>query len=156
LRQANGHFIRLLAFVLSAMLAFPASAETIAETASKWGLIGPWSLDCSLPPDHARGMVLAYETLPDGGVVHRRDFGDTADENPVIAAKISRDGMLNLRVLFPAFNERRDYGLMMQADGTMRTIYNRNDKKQYTIKGGKFVLGGKPTPLFHKCKPPGS
>jgi hypothetical protein len=155
LRRANGQFIRLLAFVLSVMPAFPISAETIAETTSKWGLIGPWSLDCSLPPDHAKGMVLAYETLPDGGVVHRRDFGDTADENPVIAARISHDGMLNLSVSFPAFKQRRDYGLMMQPDGTMRTIYNRNENKQYTIRDGKFTIGGKPTPVFHKCKPPG-
>src|SRR5580704_11347278 len=56
-----------------------ACAETIAETASKWGLIGPWSLDCSLPPDRDKGTVLAYETTSEDGVVHRRNFGGTTD-----------------------------------------------------------------------------
>jgi hypothetical protein len=157
LLSANGHFGRLtLALVLSAMLAAQASAETIAETAGKWGLIGPWSLDCSLPPDRGRGAVLAYETTAAGGVLHRRDFGDKTDENPVLAAKVSPDGMLNLRVSFPALKQTREYGLMLQPDRTMRAIYNRDEKKQYTIKDGKFTVGGKPTPSFHKCKPPAS
>ena len=155
--SVNGHFGRLtLAFVLSAMLAAQASAETIAETASKWGLIGPWSLDCSLPPDRDKGTVLAYETTSDNGVVHRRNFGDTTDENPVVSATISPDGMLNLRVSFPALKQTREYGLMLQPDGTLRAMYNRNEKRQYTIKDGKFTIGGKPTPSFHKCKPPAS
>jgi hypothetical protein len=157
LQQANGHFSRLaLAFMLSITLVSQASAETVAETVSKWGLIGPWSLDCSLPPDRDKGTVLAYETTSDNGVVHRRNFGDTTDENPVVSATVSSDGMLNLRVSFPALKQTREYGLMLQPDGTMRAIYNRNEKRQYTIKNGKFTTGGKPTPQFHKCKPPAS
>lgn len=157
MQQANGHFSRLaLAFVLSITLVAQASAETVAETVSKWGLIGPWSLDCSLPPDRDKGTVLAYETTSDNGVVHRRNFGDTTDENPVVSATVSSDGMLNLRVSFPALKQTREYGLMLQPDGTMRAIYNRNEKRQYTIKDGKFTTGGKPTPQFHKCKPPAS
>jgi hypothetical protein len=155
LLSANGHFGRLmLALVLSAVLAAQASAETIAETASKWGLIGPWSLDCSLPPDRGQGAVLAYETTPDGGVVHRRDFGDKTDENPVVSAKVSPNGMLNLRVFFPSGNQTREYGLLLQPDGSMRAIYNRDEKKQYTIKDGKFTAGGKPTPPQYKCVKP--
>jgi hypothetical protein len=157
LQQANGHFSRLaLAFMLSITLVSQASAETVAETVSKWGLIGPWSLDCSLPPDRDKGTVLAYETTSDNGVVHRRNFGDTMDENPVVSATVSSDGVLNLRVSFPTLKQTREYGLMLQPDGTMRAIYNRNEKRQYTIKDGKFTTGGKPTPQFHKCKPPAS
>ena len=113
MQQADGHFSRLaLAFVLSVTLATQASAETIAETAGKWGLIGPWSLDCSLPPDRGKGTVLAYETTEGGGVVHRRDFGDTTDENPVVSATVSPDGTLNLRVFFTSFKQTREYGLI--------------------------------------------
>jgi hypothetical protein len=157
LQQANGHFSRpALAFALSVALVSQASAETIAETAGRWGLIGPWSLDCSLPPDRDKGTVLAYQTTPDDGVVHRRNFGDTTDENPVVSAKVSPNGMLNLRVSFLALKQIREYGLMLQPDGTLRAMYNRNEKRQYTIKDGKFTTGGKPTPSFHKCKPPAS
>ena len=154
----NRRFTRLaLGLTFLASLASHAFADDpIAETVRKWGLLGPWSLDCSLPPDRDKGTVLAYETTSDNGVVHRRNFGDTTDENPVVSATVSSDGMLNLRVSFPALKQTREYGLMLQPDGTMRAIYNRNEKRQYTIKNGKFTTGGKPTPQFHKCKPPAS
>ena len=157
MQQANGHFSRMaLALVLSATLVSQACAETIAETASKWGLIGPWSLDCALPPDRGQGTVLAYETTPDDGVVHLRNFGDATDENPVVSARVSPDGILNLRVFFTSFKQTREYGLLMQPDGTLRAIYNRNENKQYSIKDGKFTADGKATAAFHKCKPPAS
>lgn len=45
----NGRSSRLaLALLLVLTLPLPASAETVVQTAQKWGLIGPWSLDCSL------------------------------------------------------------------------------------------------------------
>jgi hypothetical protein len=34
---------------------------------------------------------LIYETTPDGGVTHIRDFGDTKDENKVLSANVSKD-----------------------------------------------------------------
>lgn len=149
--KGHGPLSRLATVILlSAMLACSASADTVADTVQKWGLIGQWSQDCSLAPDRGKGTVLAYVIKPDGSVVHRRDFGDSTDENKVISADISRNGMLNLQVYFPAFKETRGYGLMMQGDG-MRTIYNHNEKKQYFIKNGRFTVDGKPAPLLHKC-----
>jgi hypothetical protein len=91
-----------LAILFCLTLPLDASAETVAQTARKWGLIGPWSLDCSLPPDRGKGTVLAYEIAPNGNVVHRRNFGDTTDESQVLSAEVSDNGMLNLRVLFPS------------------------------------------------------
>ena len=148
----NRHLGRLaLAILFSLTLTLDASAETVAQTARQWGLIGPWSLDCSLPPDRNRGTVLAYEIAPDDRVVHRRNFGDTTDEREVITAEVS-GGMLNLRVFFPSLKQTREYGLFMQSDDTMRAIYNRNQKDEYTIKDGKFTANGNPTPAQHKCK----
>jgi hypothetical protein len=149
----NGHPVRLaLAMLFFLTLTLDASAETVAETARQWGLIGPWSLDCTLKPDRNRGTVLAYEIAPDDRVVHRRNFGDTTDENEVIAAEVSTDGMLNLRVFFPEPKQTREYGLILQPDGTMRAMYNRNQNNEYTIKDGKFTANGNPTPAQHKCK----
>jgi hypothetical protein len=144
-------------WIILASLALPASAgDDIAQTVFKWGLIGPWSRDCPLPPDHDKGAVLTYAIAPDGNVVLRRDFGDSEDESKVISAKVSNDGMLNLRVYFAPLRQTREYGLMMQPNGTMRAIYNRNEKNQYTIKNGKFTADGKPTPPQHKCEKPAS
>lgn len=149
----NGHIGRpALAIVFSLMFTLPAPAETVAETARNWGLIGPWSLDCSLPPDRNKGTVLDYEVASGDRVVHRRDFGDSTDESEVVTADVSGDGLLNLRVFFPNLKQTREYGLMMQPDGTMRAIYNRNQNSEYTIKDGKFTANGRPTPPQHRCR----
>ena len=148
----NRPFRRLaLAILFSLTLMVNAHAETVAETARAWGLIGPWSLDCSAPPDRNEGAVLAYEIASGDRVVHRRNFGDTSDESEVIAAEVSKSGMLNLRVFFPKLKQTREYGFAMQPDGTMRTMYNRNQKGKYTIRDGKFTASGNPTPSQHKC-----
>jgi len=148
----NLHFGRpLLAMAFFLAFTLRAPAATVADTARKWGLIGSWSRDCSLPPDRNKGMVLAYEIARGDRVVHRRKFGDTADESEVIKAEISGDGVLNLRVFFRRLKQTREYGFVMQSDGTMRAMYNRNRKDKYTIKDGKFTANGDPTPALHKC-----
>ena len=141
-----------LAMLFSLGFAINASAETVAQTARNWGLIGSWARDCSLKPGKNQAAMLAYEIVRDGRVVHRRDFGDTTDENEVVAADVSGDDMLNLRVFFPSLKQTREYGLMMQPDGTMRAIYNRNQKNEYSIKDGNFTASGSPTPPQHRCK----
>ena len=152
-RNLSGHFDRLaLGLLFFLTLTLGASAETVAQTARKWGLIGPWSLDCSLKPDRNRGTVLDYEVVGNDRVVHRRNFGDTTDESEVVTAEVSGDGMLNLRVFFPGLKQTREYGLMTQRDGTMRAMYNRNQNNEYTIKDGKFTANGEPTPPQHRCR----
>ena len=147
------HFSRSsLAILFCLTLTIGASAETVARTAQQWGLIGAWSLDCSLKPGRNKGSVLAYEIAPGERVVLRRRFGDSTDESKVVAAEVSRDGMLNLRVFFPQLKQTREYGLAMQPDGTMRAMYNRSQKGEYTIRDGKFTANGKPTPSEHKCR----
>src|SRR5712664_2934652 len=60
--NVNGPFRRLaLAIPFLLTLTLNASAETVAQTARAWGLIGAWSLDCSAAPDRGDGAVLAYE-----------------------------------------------------------------------------------------------
>jgi hypothetical protein len=152
-RNLNRHFsgpVLMMGFFLALTLHAPAA--TVADTAREWGLIGPWSPDCSLPPDRNKGMVLAYEIARGDRVVHRRKFGDTADESEVISAEVSGDGVLNLRVFFPRLKQSREYGFIREPDGTMHAIYNRNQKDEYTIKDGKFTANGNPTPALHKCR----
>jgi hypothetical protein len=149
----NGHFSRLaLAIFFAVTLTHHASAETVAQTVRNWGLVGPWSRDCSLQPGKNQNTRLAYEITADQRVVHRRDFGETTDENEVVGAEVSGDGMLNLRVFFPNFKQTRDYGLMKQPDGSLRTMYNHDQKDEYIIKDGIFTANGNPTPELHKCK----
>jgi len=143
----------LLSLAILFLLAFvhDLSAETVAQTVRKWGLIGPWSADCSLPPDRGKGAVLDYEVERDGRVVMRRNFGDGADESEVVSADVSGDGMLNLRAYFPSLKQTRESGIAMQPDGSIRAIYNRNQKNEYTIKDGKFTANGTLTAPLHRC-----
>jgi hypothetical protein len=149
----NGQSGRLvLAMLFFLELAANASAEALAETARNWGLIGSWSQNCSLKPGRDQAAMLAYEIKGNDRLVHRRNFGDTTDENEIVAAEVSGDGMLNLRVFFPGFNQTRQYGLMKQPDGSMRTMYNRDQKDEYSIRDGLFTANGNPTPPLHRCK----
>jgi hypothetical protein len=141
--------VTALAFCLSAS---SASAETIAKIVTKWGLIGGWSLDCALPKERGRGALLIYKTTADGGVTHVRDFGEAKEENKVISAKVSRDGMLSLRVLFSAMKQIREMGFIKLNDDSIRTMYNRDDKNNYSIKDGEFTDDGRPTEVLHKCE----
>src|SRR6266700_4706187 len=152
--KLNGLVSRLApVIVLFMMFACRASAETAAETAGKWGLLGRWSLDCSLPPDRDGGAVLAYEITEAGNLIHRRDFGSSTDIADVIGADVSAEGVLNLRIFFPGMKQTREFGLTMQPDGSIRAMYNRDQKGHYTIRDGKFTANGKPTPPQYKCKP---
>ncbi len=83
--------------------------------------------------------MLAYEVGADGRLVYRRDFGDTTDAADVIAAEISADNLLNLRVFFPKLKQTREYGLKMEPDGSIRAFYNRDRKGNYSIRNGRFA-----------------
>ena len=76
------------ALAISVLLALApgASAGTVTDNASKWGLIGRWSQDCSLPADRNRGTVQSYVIVRGDSLVHRRNFGDDKDENEVVGA----------------------------------------------------------------------
>ena len=154
MKRQSGRLTLALLFapVFALAHSLDASAETVAQTVQAWGLIGPCSPDCSLRPDRNRGTVLDYEIVGDERVMHRRNFGDSSDESEVVTAEVSGDGILNLRVFFPSLKQTREYGLMMQSDGTMRAIYNRDQTQAYSIKNGKFTADGSTTPPQHKCK----
>jgi hypothetical protein len=149
----KGCLLRLaLTLFVCLAIAPDGSAETAGDTVHKWGLIGPWSRDCSRQADRNNDTLLAYEIVSDGRVVFQRNFGDTAEESEVVAAEVSGDGILNLRVFFPGLNQIRESGLMMQPDGSMRAMYNRSPQGEYTIRDGKFTASGGPTPPLRKCE----
>lgn len=126
-------------------------AETLAATIIQSGLLGSWAVDCSMRPDRDKGAVLTYELRPDGRVMYRRNFGDASDESEVVAAATDPDGVLNIMVFFPSLHQTREFGLLLQEDGGLRAIYNRGQRGDYTIRDGKFVRTGEPTPTQHKC-----
>ncbi len=83
--------------------------------------------------------------------MYRRNFGDTKDENEVLSVSIETGGLLNVTVFFPSLHQAREFGLRLQKDGGLRAIYNRSERGEYTIRDGKFVKTGQPTPAQRRC-----
>lgn len=130
----------------------PARAQTVADTLTRWGLIGTWALDCSNPASESNGY-LGYLSGSPGKVSHERDFGSKKDSNEVQRATTGRGGVLELIVNFSGLNQTRKYSLMMGPDGRTRAMSNsRADGTEQTIKDGVFTASGKPTPWQTRCR----
>lgn len=128
-----------------------AGAETLAATVEQWGLLGSWAVDCGARPDRDKGSLLTYEIRKDGRVMYRRDFGEAKDDNEVVSATVDAGGLLNVMVYFPSLQQTREYGLLLSEQGSLRAIYNRSERGVYTIKDGKYVATGAPTPSQQRC-----
>lgn len=126
-------------------------AETLAATVEQWGLLGSWAVDCTVSPDRDRGALLTYEIRKDGRVMYRRNFGDAKDENEVVSATVNAEGLLNVMVYFPSLQQTREFGLMLEKDGSLRAIYNRSERGEYTIRNGRYVKSGAPTLPQRRC-----
>lgn len=128
-----------------------ASAETLAATVEQWGLLGSWAVDCAARPDRDKGALLTYEIRKDGRVMYQRNFGDARDENEVVSATVNAEGLINVMVYFPSLQQTREFGLALSNQGSLRAIYNRSERGVYTIKDGKYVASGVPTPPQQRC-----
>jgi hypothetical protein len=147
-------FLRSLALALVALAApiHAAQAQSIAETLSRWGLLGTWALDCSKPASSSNGY-LSYAIRRAGQVSHERDFGDRQDVNEVQQARMGLGGALELVVHFPGLSQTRQFTLVMGVDGRIRTIANSKvDGTQPTIKDGKFTANDADSPWQVRCR----
>ncbi|MDF0518539.1 hypothetical protein P0R31_14995 [Bradyrhizobium yuanmingense] len=147
--RCSGRWIA--AAVLSVAFTSTAGAETLAVTVERWGLLGSWAVDCSARPDRDQGARLTYEIRKDGRVMYRRNFGEAKDENEVVSATVNAERLLNVMVYFPSLHQAREFGLLLQKDGSLRAIYNRSEGGEYTIRNGKYIASGAPTPAQQRC-----
>lgn len=143
---------RWIAAAVLGMICTPlARAEPLAATVEQWGLLGSWAVDCAARPDRDKGALLTYEIRKDGRVMYRRNFGDAKDENEVVSATVNAEGLINVMVYFPSLQQTREFGLQLSEQGSLRAIYNRSERGVYTIKDGKYVATGAPTPQQQRC-----
>jgi hypothetical protein len=126
-------------------------AASALETSRQWGLIGTWAVDCQSPPGE-RNIYLTYEIGKDGKLLHKRDFGVGQDTNDVLRARVASKGELQLVVNFSQLSETRTYTLMMGGDGRIRALTNRDSKGRYTIRNGRLLANGNPTPWQSRCR----
>lgn len=144
--------IRLLGLVFLAVLATSEAslAQTAAETASRWGLLGIWRLDCSQPVSRSDG-ALQY-VVRGGKLFHDREFGDARDSSSVMSATAKADGSIEVTVKFVSFSQTRQYSFVKGRDGRIRAVSNRNvDTDEYSIRNGTFTGNGNSTPWQTRC-----
>jgi hypothetical protein len=147
--------VRLVALAFLAALASssPSLAQTVAETASKWGLLGTWKLDCAAP---ASGSNVALSYVVRGGrLFHDRDGGASkqyTDSNQVASARVNPDGTLEVTIPFASLSQTRQIAFIRGADGRIRVLYNKNvDTGEYSIKGGAFTSDGRLSAWQSRC-----
>ena len=144
---------RLLALVLLAVLAAPEAslAQTTAQIATSWGLLGTWRLDCSKPMSRSN-PDLTY-VVRSGKLLHDREFGDARDSNPVMSATRKADGSLEVLVNFGSLSQTRQFSFIKGSDGRIRATSSRNvDTNEYSIKDGKFTANGNAAPWQSRCR----
>jgi len=145
--------VRLLVWALvSALTVTPvASAETIAGTATQWGLLGTWRLDCGTPAgSNDPGQTYVVR---DGKLFHERAWGDRHDFSPVLSASVTNNGGLELLVKFESFKQTRQWTMIKGDDGRVRIVSNRNvDTDEYAVRDGKFTVNGSTTPWQTHCQ----
>ena len=147
-------FARALALSVAAVVTLhnAASAQTVADTVSRWGLLGTWAIDCSKPVSGGNGY-LSYVIRSPGKVSHERDFGDRQDVNEVQQARTGVGGMLELVVQFPRLQQTRIFTLHMGPDGRTRAMSNSKiDGSEQSIKDGLFTSNGNPSPWQTRCR----
>jgi hypothetical protein len=125
-----------------------ASADTIASTATQWGLLGTWAFDCSVPPGR-NNTYLTY-SVRRGMLFHDRNFGDKKDSFQVLSASAADNGELTILIKFDS--ETRQFTNAKGDDGRMRSLSNRNvDTNEYSIRDGKFTANGNTTRWLTHC-----
>src|ERR1700750_531696 len=104
-----------------------AAAGEAADAARKWGLIGTWAADCSVPPDKTTPQII-YAIGSGDRVMLRRDYGWRKDEMEIGTVEIAGDGSLHMRTVFPELKQIRDSAIAMAPDGSIRALSNRTQK----------------------------
>ena len=145
--------LRTIALALAGTLtlAQAAHAETAAETAMGWGLVGTWATDCRLPPSESNGYQ-SYSAASGGRLAHERDFGYRRDAGEILRAALAVGG-IDLTIYFPAAAQTRQVTLGKSPDGRMRVLADSFvNTNEYAIRDGKFAGTGANTPWQMRCR----
>jgi hypothetical protein len=124
-------------------------AETPADVASVWGLLGTWAVDCSQPASR-QNSYLSFVRNGDG-LVHRRGFGGDSEEHAVMAVRVTADGRIEVVIDLRQFSQVRTIVFAKEGEGKKRAVSNRDDKGVYSIRDGKFVANGQRAPVQGRC-----
>lgn len=148
---------RLFALVVLSLLATSGTslAQTAADAASQWGLLGTWMADCKKSAGPSN-LALRY-VVKAGQLFYERELGsaDKIESNQVTSATIKPDHSIEVVVNFistlPA--QTRQFSLVKGNDGRTRVISNVNlGSNEYSIVNGILIGTGDPSPWLTHCQ----
>ena len=145
--------LRQMALVLLGVVgvAVAADAQTVAETAARWGLVGTWQTDCSVPPTE-KSAAQTYH-VQGGKLLLSRFDGKTSDSNPITSATINTRGEIEVVVVFPEFSQTRLNVHAKDRQGRRRMMQNKNiDTGEFSVIDGKLTHNGAATPWATRCR----
>jgi hypothetical protein len=129
-----------------------ALAETNADLAQRWGLIGIWMSDCSQP---ATGLKPKKSFIVrDGKLFHDRDGGNWQDSSEITRITLKPNGSIEILITFQAFKPPQTslFELIKGPDGRTRAWSNFDvNNARYTIKDGKMTASGEQSPWQTRC-----
>jgi hypothetical protein len=147
----------LIALTLAALTALPcvSFAQTSAEIAAAWGLLGSWQVQCGGPLGNSNPIY--FYRASGARVVLDRKFGPELDDtNMVSGVRRGANGEILYTVTFPTTDppQSREHVVVKTPDGMRMRVYsNRNpDTGQYAVRDGKFTDDGTTTPWMNRCR----
>ena len=143
-----------MAMVFLTMLAPSAShAQTMVEVAGNWGLIGTWSVDCSIPASREQSWI-TYAAR-NGKLFYEQELGDARTSNQVMLAEVRPEGAIEIVLQFNSVTPpqtRMNLNIKDKA-GRYRTLVSKNvDTNEYSIKDGIFTGTGQPSKWLSRCR----
>jgi hypothetical protein len=129
----------------------PSFAQTAADAAKRWGLLGTWKPDCAAPSARTNNQ---YDyVVRDGALFLDRDVGDAKDSVPIPQAVINGDGTLEMVVVFASASSTRKNVMARGSDGRIRVITNYDVKTlEHSVTDGKLLHNGAEVPWQTRCR----
>ncbi len=143
--------VAVLAVLGLGCAAGPCLAETPAEAASRWGLLGAWRTDCRAPVTQD-GSELTY-AVRNGRLFLDRDWGDGEDSNEVASATIDADGSIAVVIVFPSISQTRLNAFIKDDSKRIRSMVSKDvNSGEYSIKDGKFTSSDGASSWLMRCR----
>jgi len=133
--------------------ALAAFAQTSADIAASWGLLGQWQVQCHAPAKMDNPIYLFRARAAQ--VVLDRDFGtNRQDSQALVNVRPAPNGAITFLVPFPNTEPpqtREHVWVKAQDYSGIRVFTNRNpDTGEFFVRDGRFPDGAT-TPWFRRC-----
>ena len=138
------------------LLALPSVslAQSSADTAAAWGLVGIWQVECGGTLGNGN-PIYSYRTNGAQVILDRQFGSDLNDTNTISGVRRLPTGAITYSVVFQTTDppQTREHIMVKSQDGRMmRAVSNRDvDTGTYSVQDGKFTSNGATTPWMNRC-----